>query len=230
MQRRARQTVKHERSRSFPGKHTPDGEHALLQARQRPSHLPPRDDDCPTVHRWPGAIVQAEGQPALLCRIRELGAGGARIAGAVGAAGDTVQVSPPDRDPLLMTGTVVWSAAGETGLAWDSGDLRTRTNLIEVLQAEDDERTEARSEAHPASCRCGQRRRAQQPLLLLGRSTERPVVSRGCASAAAPWARPPASYPPRILRGCATAAAREGRRSPCRRRASSARQTARAAA
>ena len=113
-------------------------------------------------------VVQAEGQPALLCRLRELSTGGARIAGDAGDPGDAVSISTADGEPLAMTGTVVWAAGGVAGVVWDRSDLRTRENVLELLRAEDDEWTEARSETHPASCRCGQRETAQRPLLLLG--------------------------------------------------------------
>ena len=113
-------------------------------------------------------VVQAERQPALLCRLRDVSAGGARLAGAVGEPGDIVSVSTADTAQRVMTGTVAWTAAGASGIAWDRGCARTRANVFELLQAENDEWTEARSEAHPARCRCGQRARQQQPLLLLG--------------------------------------------------------------
>ena len=126
----------------------------------------------PREHRRLGTeqlvVVQAEGQPELLCRLRDLSAGGARIAGAAGQPGDSVRVSTPDGEELSMTGTVAWAAGGMSGLVWDRGDLRTRLNVLKLLQAEDDEWTDARSEAHPASCRCVQREKARQPIVLLG--------------------------------------------------------------
>lgn len=111
-------------------------------------------------------VAQAEGHPALLCRLRDLSAGGARIAGTIGQPGDRVRVASADDESLIMNGTVIWSGPGATGIAWDRADLRTRSNLLRLLEDEDDEWTAARSEAHPASCRCGQR--AARPIVLLG--------------------------------------------------------------
>jgi hypothetical protein len=113
-------------------------------------------------------LVQSEGQPSLLCRLRDLSAGGARLAGAAGEPGDAVTITTTDAEPRVMAGTVVWSTGGISGLAWDRSDAATRKGVVELLQAEGDEWTEARSEQHPASCRCGQRERTHQPLLLLG--------------------------------------------------------------
>ena len=112
-------------------------------------------------------VAQAEGQSPLLCRLRDLSVGGARIAGAAGDPGDAVSVSTADGEPLSMTGTVVWATNDATGIAWDC-DLRTRTDVVRLLEAEDDEWTRARCEVHPSSCRCGQRGKAIQPILLLG--------------------------------------------------------------
>lgn len=111
-------------------------------------------------------LVQAEGEPALLCRLRDLSAGGARVAGALGAPGREVQVSTADGEALAMSGTVVWADRGACGVAWDLGDPATRGNVRKLLEAEDDEWTAARSEAHPPGCRCG--KRTQPALLLLG--------------------------------------------------------------
>ena len=117
-------------------------------------------------------LVEAAGLPAMLCRLRDVSAGGARLRADAADVGDgRVRVALPEAGPtggqLEACGRVVWARGGEVGLEWNRGDLAARAAVRRLLQVAEEEWEGARTAAHPATCRCmndGQRPR----VLLLG--------------------------------------------------------------
>jgi hypothetical protein len=106
-------------------------------------------------------LVEPRGLPALLCRLIEVGDGGARIAAAgadLGNQGDELRVALPEAGPggarLEACGRVAWTGGGEVGLSWNRGDLASRAAVLRLLQAADDEWAGAPTSAHGDGCRC----------------------------------------------------------------------------
>jgi PilZ domain len=119
-------------------------------------------------------LAEPQGLPALLCRLRDVSAGGARLAAMpsdAGTPGQRIRVKLPEAgtsgDQLIAQGSVRWMGEGEIGVAWDNDDLPSRTAVCRLLQNARHEWEEAQMAVHPATCRC------------LGRSPQPSVVLLG---------------------------------------------------
>jgi hypothetical protein len=118
-------------------------------------------------------LAEAEGLPALLCRLRDVSAGGARLAAVpsdAGTPGQRLTVKLPEAgtsgDQLFASGEVLWAGEGEVGVRWDGDNLASRAAVRRLLHNARHEWEEAKLALHPESCRClGQR---LPPLVLLG--------------------------------------------------------------
>ncbi|HZR09859.1 MAG TPA: PilZ domain-containing protein [Myxococcales bacterium] len=118
-------------------------------------------------------LAEPEGLPALLCRLRDVSAGGARLAAMpsdAGAPGQRIRVKLPEAgisgEQLLAQGSVRWMGQGEIGVAWDREDLPSRVAVRRLLQNARHEWEEAKMAVHPATCRC--LGRPQPSVVLLG--------------------------------------------------------------
>jgi hypothetical protein len=119
-------------------------------------------------------LAEANGMPALLCRLLDVSEGGARLSAAaedLGHAGQEVRVALPEAGPgggqLEAFGRVAWVGRGEAGIQWYRGDLTSRAAVLRLMQLADDEWTAARAASHGANCRC-MKRPGAPPVLLLG--------------------------------------------------------------
>lgn len=106
-------------------------------------------------------LVEAEGLSALLCRLRDVSAGGARLAALpadAGAPGQQVRIALPEAGDggaqLEAYGRVAWVGEGEVGVEWSRSDLASRAAVRKLLEHAREEWDEARSALHPATCRC----------------------------------------------------------------------------
>jgi hypothetical protein len=118
-------------------------------------------------------LLEAEDLPALLCRLRDVSAGGARLAALpadAGTAGMGARVALPEADAvgsqLEAVGRVAWAGEGEVGIEWDRGDLASRAAIERMLHLAGEEWHGARSATHPRSCRCVKGGIAPEVLLL----------------------------------------------------------------
>ena len=106
-------------------------------------------------------LAEAEGLAALLCRLRDVSDGGARLAAMpsdAGAPGQTMRVALPEADPggaqFEALGRVVWVDQGELGVAWNREDSGTRAAVRRMMQNARNEWEDAKTAMHPANCRC----------------------------------------------------------------------------
>ena len=106
-------------------------------------------------------LAEAEGLAALLCRLRDVSDGGARLAAMpsdAGTPGKTMRVALPEADPngaqLEALGRVVWADQGELGVAWNKEDPGTRAAVRRMMQNARNEWEDAKTAMHPANCRC----------------------------------------------------------------------------
>jgi len=120
-------------------------------------------------------LVEAEGLPALLCRLHDVSVGGARLAAAsrdAGTVGRALRVALPEAGPfgaqLEASGRVTWAGEGEVGVCWDRGDLFSRVAVRRLLQLAAEEWEGAPTAMHPRSCRCLSREKEGPEVLLLG--------------------------------------------------------------
>jgi hypothetical protein len=118
-------------------------------------------------------LAEPRGLQALLCRLIEVGEGGARIAAAdadLGNQGDELRVALPEAGPggarLEAYGRVAWTGGGEVGLSWNRGDLASRAAVLRLIQAADDEWASAPTSAHGDGCRCAGKPPPPKVLLL----------------------------------------------------------------
>jgi len=118
-------------------------------------------------------LAEPEGLPALLCRLRDVSAGGARLAAMpsdAGAPGQRIRVKLPEAgisgEQLLAHGSVRWTSQGEIGVAWDRENLPSCVAVRRLLQNARHEWEEAKMAVHPATCRC--LGRPQPSVVLLG--------------------------------------------------------------
>lgn len=118
-------------------------------------------------------LVLASGVTAVLCRLRDVSAGGARLhvdARDAGPIGGRVRLALPESGPsgaqLEAFGRVLWARDGEAGIVWNRGDLASRAAVLRLIQLADDEWEAARTFAHPATCRCMKDQRPSSVLLL----------------------------------------------------------------
>ena len=119
-------------------------------------------------------LAKASGAGALLCRLREVSMGGARLAASaadLAAAGAHIKIALPEAGPaggqMEAFGRLVWTSEGEAGVEWIRGDLASRAAVRRLLEIAGQDWETARAEAHSSSCRCMQKR-AAPPVLLLG--------------------------------------------------------------
>ena len=119
---------------------------------------PPRDDLRIASEQL--VLVEAAGCAALLCRLRDVSLGGARIAVTRADAGEPdnrVRVALPEAGPdgaqLTATGRVVWVSEREAGVAWDRDSLTSRLAVRRLLELAAEEWEGARATAHPPECR-----------------------------------------------------------------------------
>lgn len=117
-------------------------------------------------------LAEGAGQPGLLCRLRDVSEGGARIAATasdLGGAGGRVRVALPEAGPaggqLEAFGQLVWAGGGEAGLEWCRADLSSRAAARRLLEVAGQEWETARTVSHSPNCRC---MRAARRLVLLG--------------------------------------------------------------
>lgn len=116
-------------------------------------------------------LVLVEGVSAILCRLRDVSGGGARLCADPADLGEgRVRVALPEAGPtggqLEAAGRVVWGREGEVGVEWNRGDLASRAAVRRLLQLADEEWESARSVQHPSTCRCMNDHRPR--VLLLG--------------------------------------------------------------
>ena len=118
-------------------------------------------------------LAEPRGLPALLCRLIDVGEGGARLTAAAGDVGETgheLRIALPEAGPggvqLEAFGRVAWAGAGEVGVIWDRGDLASRAAVLRLLQLAEEEWEHARTAAHAPSCRCMRKPGAPSVLLL----------------------------------------------------------------
>jgi hypothetical protein len=106
-------------------------------------------------------LVEAEGLPALLCRLRDVSDGGARLAALpadAGVPGQHVRIALPEAGEggaqLEARGRVIWVREGEVGIAWSHGDLTSRAAVRRLMEHAREDWDLARSAVHPSTCRC----------------------------------------------------------------------------
>ncbi len=106
-------------------------------------------------------LAEPEGLPGLLCRLRDVSAGGARLAAMpsdAGTPGQRIRVKLPEAgtagDQLLAHGCVRWAGEGEIGMEWDAENPGSRVAVRRLLQNARHEWEEAKTALHPAACRC----------------------------------------------------------------------------
>ena len=106
-------------------------------------------------------LAESEGLAALLCRLRDVSDGGARLAAMpsdAGAPGQTMRVALPEADPcgaqFEAFGRVVWAGQGELGVGWIREDGGTRAAVRRMMQHARNEWEDAKTAMHPANCRC----------------------------------------------------------------------------
>ena len=118
-------------------------------------------------------LVEGFGQPALLCRLRDVSAGGARLgapAQDLGPVGARVRIALPEAGPsgaqLEASGRLVWAGEAEAGVEWSRGDLASRAAVRRLIDLAGQDWETARVAAHSANCRC--MRRTLPRVMLLG--------------------------------------------------------------
>lgn len=106
-------------------------------------------------------LLESEGIPALLCRLRDVSEGGARLAALpadAAAPGRHARVVLSDSAApgalLEAAGRIAWAAEGEVGVQWDRGDRGSDTAVERMLRVGGEEWRGAHGAAHPRSCRC----------------------------------------------------------------------------
>jgi hypothetical protein len=107
-------------------------------------------------------LAESEGQPPLLCRLRDVGDGGARIAAAapdVGEPGSSIKITLPEAGPqgqFEAFGRVIWARGGEAGIEWAREDLVSLAAIRRMQEIADDDWQPACASVHPRTCRCQQ--------------------------------------------------------------------------
>jgi hypothetical protein len=119
-------------------------------------------------------LLEAEGFPALLCRLRDVSPGGARLAALpadTGIPGTSARVALAEAnaagEQLEAVGRVAWAREGEVGVEWDQGDPASRAAIDQMLGIAVEDWQGAHVAVHPRSCRC-MRGGIAPELLLLG--------------------------------------------------------------
>lgn len=118
-------------------------------------------------------LAEGEGHGATLCRLRDVGEGGARLAvsGAdLGGLEARVRIALPEAgpsgSPLVALGTLIWIGKGETGVAWSQRDAASRAAVHRLQEIAEQDWDTARTVSHSPRCRC-MRGQAQGPKVLL---------------------------------------------------------------
>jgi len=106
-------------------------------------------------------LAEPEESHALLCRLREVSGGGARLAmmpSDGGVPGRGIRVALPEAgsggQPLEAFGRVVWAGQGEIGISWNDRDPGSRQAVDRLVQNAKHEWEDARIGVHPQTCRC----------------------------------------------------------------------------
>jgi hypothetical protein len=109
-------------------------------------------------------LAEPDRLPALLCHLRDISEGGARLAAMPAEAGipkQRVRIALPEAGPageqLVAFGSVIWAEQGEVGLQWSANDLPSRRAVRRLLQTAQHEWEDATVGVHPRDCRCGGR-------------------------------------------------------------------------
>jgi hypothetical protein len=120
-------------------------------------------------------LAAGAGLPAILCRVRDVGTGGARLAARsedVGQPGWRVRVTLPEAGPsgsqLEAFGRVAWAGEGELGVQWNRSDLASRAAARRMVDLAEGEWEGAGTVAHSRNCRCMKDQSALLEVLLLG--------------------------------------------------------------
>ena len=123
-----------------------------------------------------GQLVLAEAQyrPAMLCRLRDVSLGGARLAAMpadAGTVGARIRIALPEASPsgaqLEAMGRVMWVSPAEVGVRWDRDPLSDAA-VVRLVEIAEEEWASARLSSHPRTCHCMVREGATTELLLLG--------------------------------------------------------------
>jgi hypothetical protein len=123
-----------------------------------------------------GQLVLAEAQyrPAMLCRLRDVSLGGARLAAMpadAGTVGARIRIALPEANAAGMQlealGRVMWVSPAEVGVRWDRDPLSDAA-VVRLVEIAEEEWASARLSSHPRTCRCMVREGATAELLLLG--------------------------------------------------------------
>lgn len=119
-------------------------------------------------------LAEGAGQPALLCRLRDVSEGGARMAASgrvLGEVDGLVRITLPEAGPLggqlEAFGRLAWAGEGEAGVEWMRGDLASRAAVRRLLELAEEEWEGARAASHSRACRC-MKASALPEVLLLG--------------------------------------------------------------
>jgi hypothetical protein len=106
-------------------------------------------------------LAEPERMPALLCRLRDVSDGGARLAvlqADVGGPGRGMRIALPeggsDGHLLEAFGRVLWAGQGEIGMVWCDDDIGSRRAATRLVQNAQHEWEDARISVHPRGCRC----------------------------------------------------------------------------
>lgn len=119
-------------------------------------------------------LAEGAGQPALLCRMRDVSESGARLSAAggdLGEVGSRVRITLPEAGPLggqlEAFGRLTWAGEGAAGVEWMRGDLASRAAVRRLLELAEEEWEGARTASHSRGCRC-MKSSALPEVLLLG--------------------------------------------------------------
>ena len=119
-------------------------------------------------------LAEGTGRAPLLCRLRDAGNGGARVAANASDLGDVdgrVKITLPEAGPsggqLEAFGRIAWTRSGEAGIEWAREDLTSRAAIRRLLELADEEWQCARTASHPQTCRC-MKSHPQMQVVLLG--------------------------------------------------------------
>ena len=107
-------------------------------------------------------LAEPEGMPALLCRLRDVSEGGARLVAMpadAGAPGQQIRIALPEAGPageqLEAQGRIAWTSEGEVGLQWTGTEAHSRAAIRRMLLGAEREWEGAQVGVHPQTCRCG---------------------------------------------------------------------------
>lgn len=119
-------------------------------------------------------LAEGAGQPALLCRLRDVSESGARLSAAgsdLGEVGARVRITLPEAGPLggqlEAFGRLAWAGEGEAGVEWMRGDLASRAAVRRLLELAEEDWEGVRTASHSRGCRC-MKTSALPEVLLLG--------------------------------------------------------------